>query len=33
MGTQLKGGVENLQVKGDEIYCLDTANTLHNLKR
>ena len=31
--TQLKGGIENLQVKGNEIYCLDTANTLHILNR
>jgi len=31
--TQLKGGVENLQVKENEIYCLDTANTLHVLCR
>ena len=31
-GTQLKGGIENLQVKDDEIYCLDMANTLHILK-
>lgn len=32
-GTQLKGGVENLQVKDNEIYCLDTSNTLHVLNR
>jgi hypothetical protein len=32
-GTQIKGGVENLQVKGKEIYCLDTSNTLHVLER
>lgn len=29
---QLKGGAENLQVKGKKIYCLDTTNTLHVLE-
>lgn len=31
-GQQLKGGKENLQVKGNKIYCLDTTNTLHILE-
>lgn len=30
--TVLKGGVESLQVKGNEIYCLDTNNDLHILE-
>ncbi len=30
--TMLKGGKENLQVKGSKIYCLDNQNNLHELE-
>ncbi len=31
--TQFKAGKENIQVKGNKVYCLDTSNTLHILER
>ena len=30
---QLKGGSENLQVKDNKIYCLDTLGNLYELER